>query len=177
MGLGAFCSLVSFLFLFCEASISSNDSSGLDYGVVYDAGSVHTTVSVYAWSKMKLNGTGVVKEVASCEIPVARGISSFYSDPQSVKNYILVWIAKCIGFNAPKKGLQYKTNLNETEIPAGCQVPAGGAVRRADDGPRPQPGLPRRHGGHAGPQRDRPVRRRSDHWQSQRGAFKDAVRH
>ena len=92
MRFGALCSLFPFLFLFCEASTSSNDSYGMDYGVVYDAGSVHTTVSVYAWSKRKLNGTGVVREVASCEIPVARGISSFYSDPQSVKDYILVWI-------------------------------------------------------------------------------------
>ena len=91
MRFGALCSLFPFLFLFCEASTSSNDSYGMDYGVVYDAGSVHTTVSVYAWSKRKLNGTGIVREVASCEIPVARGISSFYSDPQSVKDYILVW--------------------------------------------------------------------------------------
>ena len=68
---------------------SEATTSGLDYGVVYDAGSVHTTVSVYAWSKRKLNGTGVVREIASCEIPVERGISSFYSDPRSVKNYIL----------------------------------------------------------------------------------------
>ena len=92
MRLGALYSFFPLLLLLTEASISSNDLSGLEYGVVYDAGSVHTTVSVYAWRKRKLNGTGVVREVASCEIPVARGISSFYSDPQSVKDYILVWI-------------------------------------------------------------------------------------
>lgn len=66
-----------------------NETAGLEYGVVYDAGSVHTTVSVYAWNKNKLNGTGVVKEIASCEIPVDSGISSFSSDPRSVKDYIL----------------------------------------------------------------------------------------
>ena len=93
MRLGALCSLFPLLFSLVEALIASNETFGMDYGVVYDAGSVHTTVSVYAWSKRKLNGTGVVREVASCEIPVARGISSFYSNPQSVKNYILVWIA------------------------------------------------------------------------------------
>ena len=55
-----------------STSTSEATTSGLDYGVVYDAGSVHTTVSVYAWSKRKLNGTGVVREIASCEIPVDR---------------------------------------------------------------------------------------------------------
>ena len=92
MRLGALCSLFPLLFSLAEASTSSNETFGMDYGVVYDAGSVHTTVSVYAWSKRKLNGTGVVREVASCEIPVARGISSFNSEPQSVKDYIAVWI-------------------------------------------------------------------------------------
>lgn len=94
MHLVALCSLLPYLTWSVEASNLSNQTSGLDYGVVYDAGSVHTTVSVYAWSKNKLNGTGVVKEFASCEIPVDRGISSFYSDPRSVKDYILD--AKCL---------------------------------------------------------------------------------
>ena len=67
----------------------SSETAGLEYGVVYDAGSVHTTVSVYAWNKNKLNGTGVVKEIASCEIPVDSGISSFSSNPRAVKDYIL----------------------------------------------------------------------------------------
>ena len=58
--------------LSAKATDPSDQTSGLDYGVVYDAGSVHTTVSVYAWSKKKLNGTGVVREIASCEIPVDR---------------------------------------------------------------------------------------------------------
>jgi hypothetical protein len=49
----------------------------MNYGVVYDAGSVHTTVAVYEWSRQKLNGTGVVREVLTCEIPIERGISSF----------------------------------------------------------------------------------------------------
>ena len=83
MILVALCSLLLFA-PFTEAT----NLFGLDYGVVYDAGSVHTTVSVYAWNKRKLNGTGVVREVASCEIPVNRGISSFSSDPQAVKESV-----------------------------------------------------------------------------------------
>ena len=94
MRLVALCILLFFLSPSAEATEPSNQTSGLDYGVVYDAGSVHTTVSVYAWSKRKLNGTGVVREIASCEIPVDRGISSFYPEPRSVKEYILD--AKCL---------------------------------------------------------------------------------
>ncbi len=64
-------------------------ADSFDYGVVYDAGSVHTTVAVYEWPSAKLNGTGVVREAMSCEIPVAKGISSFSTQPADVKQYIL----------------------------------------------------------------------------------------
>lgn len=36
------------------------------YGVVLDAGSSHTGLFVYRWPGPKLNGTGVVRQMGSC---------------------------------------------------------------------------------------------------------------
>ncbi|KAI1279528.1 Ectonucleoside triphosphate diphosphohydrolase 1 [Halotydeus destructor] len=38
-----------------------------DYGIVIDAGSSHSRVTLYGWSGSKSNGTGLVKEVTYCE--------------------------------------------------------------------------------------------------------------
>ena len=59
------------------------------YGIILDAGSVHTTVSVYSWPGAKLNGTGEVKELFFCEISGTKGISSFVNAPSEVKNYLM----------------------------------------------------------------------------------------
>ena len=59
------------------------------YGIVLDAGSVHTTVSMYSWPGAKLDGTGEVKELFFCEISATKGISSFVNAPSEVKNYLL----------------------------------------------------------------------------------------
>ena len=55
-----------------------------NYGVVMDAGSVHTTATVYRWPAAKTNGTGVVQEVFSCEGSADSGISSYASNPRGV---------------------------------------------------------------------------------------------
>lgn len=61
----------------------------LNYGLVIDAGSVHTTVNLYSWPAVRSNGTGVVKEAFSCENDAAQGISSFADDPEAVARYLL----------------------------------------------------------------------------------------
>nr|XP_048679212.1 ectonucleoside triphosphate diphosphohydrolase 8-like isoform X3 [Caretta caretta] len=50
------------------------------YGMVFDAGSSHTSLFVYQWTSDKTNDTGVVSQMLSCNVQ-GPGISSYASDP------------------------------------------------------------------------------------------------
>ncbi|KAF7657817.1 hypothetical protein LDENG_00021940 [Lucifuga dentata] len=49
------------------------------YGVVFDAGSSHTSMYVYKWPADKENGTGIVTQHSECHVK-DRGISSYVGD-------------------------------------------------------------------------------------------------
>ncbi|RLW00417.1 hypothetical protein DV515_00008962 [Chloebia gouldiae] len=52
----------------------------IKYGLVFDAGSTHTSLYIYRWPADKENDTGIVSQVEAC--PVAGpGISSYADDP------------------------------------------------------------------------------------------------
>ncbi|XP_052131444.1 ectonucleoside triphosphate diphosphohydrolase 1-like isoform X1 [Frankliniella occidentalis] len=48
--------------------------SVFQYAMVFDAGSTHTTMVVYKWQANKFNGTGVVSQVASCDMSGGIGV-------------------------------------------------------------------------------------------------------
>ncbi|KFW82753.1 Ectonucleoside triphosphate diphosphohydrolase 8, partial [Manacus vitellinus] len=50
------------------------------YGMVFDAGSSHTSLFVYEWDSDKENDTGVVSQTLSCDVQ-GPGISSYAYDP------------------------------------------------------------------------------------------------
>ncbi|OCT65224.1 ectonucleoside triphosphate diphosphohydrolase 8 [Xenopus laevis] len=50
------------------------------YGMVFDAGSSHTTLFLYQWPANKENDTGIVKQVYTCDVP-GPGISSYAESP------------------------------------------------------------------------------------------------
>ncbi|RXM93192.1 Zinc finger MYND domain-containing protein 19 [Acipenser ruthenus] len=50
------------------------------YGMVFDAGSTHTSLFVYKWLADKENGTGLVTQLLLCDVD-GPGISSYSSDP------------------------------------------------------------------------------------------------
>uniref|UniRef100_A0A669Q4Z3 Ectonucleoside triphosphate diphosphohydrolase 8 n=1 Tax=Phasianus colchicus TaxID=9054 RepID=A0A669Q4Z3_PHACC len=50
------------------------------YGMVFDAGSSHTSLFVYEWDSDKQNNTGVVSQTFSCDVQ-GPGITSYASDP------------------------------------------------------------------------------------------------
>uniref|UniRef100_T1IIW9 Uncharacterized protein n=1 Tax=Strigamia maritima TaxID=126957 RepID=T1IIW9_STRMM len=60
-----------------------------NYGIVFDAGSTHTTMMLYSWNAPKDNNTGIVKQVATCPVN-GSGISTFVLHPDkagdSLKN-------------------------------------------------------------------------------------------
>lgn len=38
------------------------------YGLVFDAGSTHTSLYIYRWPADKENGTGIVSQVEACSV-------------------------------------------------------------------------------------------------------------
>uniref|UniRef100_A0A8D0EGE6 Ectonucleoside triphosphate diphosphohydrolase 8 n=1 Tax=Strix occidentalis caurina TaxID=311401 RepID=A0A8D0EGE6_STROC len=62
------------LSLLCSAMVQ------LAYGMVFDAGSSHTSLFVYEWDSDKENDTGVVSQNLSCDVQ-GQGISSYANDP------------------------------------------------------------------------------------------------
>nr|KAF6269033.1 ectonucleoside triphosphate diphosphohydrolase 8 [Myotis myotis] len=50
------------------------------FGIVFDAGSSHTSLFVYRWPADKENDTGVVSQALACQVK-GPGISSYASDP------------------------------------------------------------------------------------------------
>ncbi|KAL4646525.1 ectonucleoside triphosphate diphosphohydrolase 8 isoform X1 [Arapaima gigas] len=50
------------------------------YGIVFDAGSSHTTLFLYQWPREKENSTGVVSQVLFCDVD-GPGISGYAQDP------------------------------------------------------------------------------------------------
>lgn len=50
------------------------------YGLVFDAGSTHTSLYIYQWCANKENGTGIVSQVEACSVS-GPGISSYADDP------------------------------------------------------------------------------------------------
>ncbi|NWV33391.1 ENTP8 diphosphohydrolase, partial [Grantiella picta] len=50
------------------------------YGLVFDAGSTHTSLYIYRWPADKENGTGIVSQVEACAVS-GPGISSYADNP------------------------------------------------------------------------------------------------
>ncbi|XP_064026935.1 ectonucleoside triphosphate diphosphohydrolase 8-like isoform X3 [Pogoniulus pusillus] len=50
------------------------------YGLVFDAGSTHTSLYIYRWPAGKENGTGIVSQVEACSVQ-GPGISSYADNP------------------------------------------------------------------------------------------------
>uniref|UniRef100_A0A5F9CUE3 Ectonucleoside triphosphate diphosphohydrolase 8 n=1 Tax=Oryctolagus cuniculus TaxID=9986 RepID=A0A5F9CUE3_RABIT len=54
--------------------------AGTKFGMVFDAGSSHTSLFVYQWPADKENNTGVVSQALACQVE-GPGISSYATDP------------------------------------------------------------------------------------------------
>ncbi|XP_053551891.1 ectonucleoside triphosphate diphosphohydrolase 8 isoform X2 [Bombina bombina] len=50
------------------------------YGLVFDAGSSHTSLYIYQWPADKENDTGIVRQISMCDVQ-GKGISSYADNP------------------------------------------------------------------------------------------------
>uniref|UniRef100_A0A8C6K5W2 Uncharacterized protein n=1 Tax=Melopsittacus undulatus TaxID=13146 RepID=A0A8C6K5W2_MELUD len=85
------------------------------YGMVFDAGSSHTSLFVYKWDSDKENNTGVVSQTLSCDVH-GQGISSYASDPPKAGDSI----RECLD-----KALKLVPATKQREVPAYLGATAG----------------------------------------------------
>ncbi|NWX14156.1 ENTP8 diphosphohydrolase, partial [Aegotheles bennettii] len=65
------------------------------YGLVFDAGSSHTSLFVYEWDSDKENDTGVVSQTLSCDVQ-GQGISSYANDPPKAGDSLRACLDKAL---------------------------------------------------------------------------------
>ncbi|KFP44904.1 Ectonucleoside triphosphate diphosphohydrolase 8, partial [Chlamydotis macqueenii] len=83
------------------------------YGMVFDAGSSHTSLFVYEWDSDKENDTGVVSQTLSCDVQ-GQGISSYANDPPKAGDSLRECLDKAL-----------KVSANEGVVPAYLGATAG----------------------------------------------------
>ncbi|XP_010084036.1 PREDICTED: ectonucleoside triphosphate diphosphohydrolase 8-like [Pterocles gutturalis] len=83
------------------------------YGMVFDAGSSHTSLFVYEWDSDKENDTGVVSQALSCDVQ-GQGISSYASDPPKAGDSLRVCLEKALKVIPAAKQSEVPTYLGAT---------------------------------------------------------------
>ncbi|XP_012300656.2 ectonucleoside triphosphate diphosphohydrolase 8 isoform X1 [Aotus nancymaae] len=79
LGASGVAGLTALILLLVEAA-SVLLPANTKFGIVFDAGSSHTSLFLYQWPADKENGTGVVSQALACQVE-GPGISSYASDP------------------------------------------------------------------------------------------------
>ncbi|NWT48527.1 ENTP8 diphosphohydrolase, partial [Chroicocephalus maculipennis] len=85
------------------------------YGMVFDAGSSHTSLFVYEWDSDKENDTGVVSQTLSCDVQ-GQGISSYANNPTKAGDSL----RECLD-----KALKVVPAAKQRDIPAYLGATAG----------------------------------------------------
>ncbi|NXE43751.1 ENTP8 diphosphohydrolase, partial [Ptilorrhoa leucosticta] len=85
------------------------------YGMVFDAGSSHTSLFVYEWDSDKENDTGVVSQTLSCDVQ-GQGISSYANNPPEAGNSL----RECLD-----RALQAVPAEKQRDVPAYLGATAG----------------------------------------------------
>ncbi|XP_064892259.1 ectonucleoside triphosphate diphosphohydrolase 8 isoform X2 [Columba livia] len=90
-------------------------SPTVKYGMVFDAGSSHTSLFVYEWDSDKKNNTGVVSQSSSCDVQ-GKGISSYANDPPKAGDSL----RECLD-----KALKIVPAANQRDVPVYLGATAG----------------------------------------------------
>ncbi|NXX77680.1 ENTP8 diphosphohydrolase, partial [Urocolius indicus] len=94
------------------------------YGMVFDAGSSHTSLFVYEWDSDKENDTGVVSQTLSCDVQ-GHGISSYANDPLKAGDSL----RECLD-----KALKVVPAAKQRDVPAYLGATAGMRLLREQNG-------------------------------------------
>uniref|UniRef100_A0A8U7N2Q9 Uncharacterized protein n=1 Tax=Corvus moneduloides TaxID=1196302 RepID=A0A8U7N2Q9_CORMO len=109
----------------CCSSTLIMSSFPFQYGMVFDAGSSHTSLFVYEWDSDKENDTGVVSQTLSCDVQ-GQGISSYASNPPEAGNSL----RECLD-----KALQVVPAEKQRDVPAYLGATAGMRLLRYSQPP------------------------------------------
>ncbi|KAM8933716.1 ectonucleoside triphosphate diphosphohydrolase 8-like [Pelodytes ibericus] len=111
-------SLISATIALILSVVRSSDVTlppGLKYGMVFDAGSSHTSLFIYKWPTDKQNNTGVVSQAHVCDVR-GPGISSYAADPTGAGQSLVECLEEAMAI-IPKK--------SQKEAPAYLGATAG----------------------------------------------------
>ncbi|XP_075041515.1 ectonucleoside triphosphate diphosphohydrolase 8-like [Mixophyes fleayi] len=75
---------------------------GTKYGMVFDAGSSHTSLFIYQWPTDKENNTGVVSQTHVCDV-VGPGISSYANDPPAAGKSLVSCLEEAMSIIPPER--------------------------------------------------------------------------
>ncbi|KAM6184804.1 ectonucleoside triphosphate diphosphohydrolase 1 [Rhynchocyon petersi] len=111
--------ILGFIFLLCLIALivvgviqNKSAKENFKFGIVFDAGSSHTTMYIYKWSAEKVNDTGLVYEIEACKVK-GPGISAFALRLQDIP----VYLTQCMG---RAKDLIPKYKYQETPVYLGA---------------------------------------------------------
>uniref|UniRef100_A0A4X2KDN4 Ectonucleoside triphosphate diphosphohydrolase 8 n=1 Tax=Vombatus ursinus TaxID=29139 RepID=A0A4X2KDN4_VOMUR len=96
--------------------VDGSDVFGLPhakYGMVFDAGSSHTSLYVYKWPGDKKNGTGIVSQALSCNVE-GPGISHYANDPAKAGESLKACMEKALALIPGDKHQETPTFLGAT---------------------------------------------------------------
>ncbi|XP_063792307.1 ectonucleoside triphosphate diphosphohydrolase 8-like [Pseudophryne corroboree] len=74
---------------------------GTKYGMVFDAGSSHTSLYIYQWPTDKENNTGIVSQTHVCDVQGA-GISSYASNPPAAGKSLVSCLEEAMSVIPPE---------------------------------------------------------------------------
>ncbi|XP_063172079.1 ectonucleoside triphosphate diphosphohydrolase 8 [Candoia aspera] len=83
------------------------------YGLVFDAGSSHTSLFVYQWPMEKENNTGMVSQTFSCNVK-GSGISSYASNPPQAGASLRECLNSAMGVIPPERQRESPVYLGAT---------------------------------------------------------------
>ncbi|XP_074066710.1 ectonucleoside triphosphate diphosphohydrolase 8 isoform X2 [Macrotis lagotis] len=101
--------LILFLVDGSDIFLSSQDK----FGMVFDAGSSHTSLYVYKWPAEKENDTGIVSQALSCNVE-GPGISHFLNDPEKAGESLRVCMEQALALIPEEKHQETPTFLGAT---------------------------------------------------------------
>ncbi|XP_072489211.1 ectonucleoside triphosphate diphosphohydrolase 8 [Notamacropus eugenii] len=96
--------------------VDGSDIFGLPdtkYGMVFDAGSSHTSLYVYKWPADKENDTGIVSQALSCDV-TGSGISQYANDPVKAGESLRPCLEKALALIPEDKHQETPTFLGAT---------------------------------------------------------------